>query len=144
MRSALVQVGVMLALCVCIFFMGWYEGFESAQKEYQKVALEASKKAREEEAQKAKENAEIVSKFTQQIHALEARNRSLSSTASRLSERLRSAGLSASDSSPGGSCGERLAECRRLLGEGLELLSEGSGLAERIAARKDAVANLTR
>lgn len=142
MKGAVLQVVAVLALAVCIFFMGYKEGFDSCQRANERAVATAREKIQAEAREKAKENAETVSNFVQRIQDLEARNRSLSATASRLSERLRTAGVSPADSAPGGSCGERLAECRRFLGEGLELLSEGSGLAERIAARKDAAVKL--
>ena len=142
MKGAVLQVVAVLALAVCIFFMGYKEGFDSCQRANERAVAAAREKIQAEAREKAKENAETVSNFVQRIQDLEARNRSLSATASRLSERLRASGMSSADPSPGGSCGERLAECRRLLGEGLELLSEGAGLAERIAARKDAAVKL--
>ena len=142
MRTAVVQVLTMIALAVCIFFVGYKEGFDSCQRANERAVAAAKDKILAEAREKAEKNAEVVSEFTQKIHALEARNRSLSSTASRLSERLRTAGVSTADSDPGSTCAVRLAECRRLLGEGVELLAEGAGLSERIAARKDALSKM--
>lgn len=142
MKGAVLQVVAVLALAVCIFFMGYKEGFDSCQRANEKAVAAAREKMQAEARAKDEKNAETVSNFVQRIQELESRNRSLSASASRLSERLRATGVSPADSDPGSTCPVRLAECRRLLGEGLELLSEGSGLAERIAARKDAVSKL--
>lgn len=142
MKGAVFQVVAVIALAVCIFFMGYREGFDACQRANEKAVAAAREKIQAEAQQKAKENAETVSNFVQRIQDLEARNRSLSSTASRLSERLRTAGVSTADSDPGGTCAVRLARCQELLGEGVDLLAEGAGLSERIATRKDAVSKL--
>ena len=142
MKGAVLQVVAVLALAVCIFFMGYREGFDACQRANERAVAAAREKIQAEARAKDEKNAETVSNLIQKMQSLEARNRSLSSTASRLSERLRASGMSGSGPAPGGTCAVRLAECRRLLGEGLELLSEGSGLAERISARKDAVVKL--
>ena len=124
-----------------IAFIGYTEGFDACQRKHDKALSEAQAKAKAEAEKREAENAKTVSDLLGKMQALEARNRSLSSTASRLSERLRSAGLSPG-ADPGDACGVRLSECQRLLGEGVELLAEGSGLAERISARKDAIVKL--
>lgn len=142
MKSAVLQVLVVLALAVSIFFVGYREGFDSCQRANERAVVAAREKLQAEAREKAKENAETVSNLIQKMQSLEARNRSLSATASRLSERLRSSGVSPADTDPGGTCEKRLARCQSLLGEGVELLSEGSGLSERIAARKDAISKM--
>lgn len=142
MKGAVLQVVAVLTLAVCIFGMGYKEGFDACQRANERTVAAAREKIQAEAQQKAKENAETVSNFVQRIQDLEARNRSLSSTASRLSERLRATGMPGSGPAPGGTCEERLARCQGLLGEGVELLAEGAGLSERIAARKDAVSKL--
>lgn len=142
MKGAVVQVLTVIALAVCIFFVGYKEGFDSCQMANERAVAMAREKILAEARAKDEKNAETVSNLIQKMEGLEARNRSLSSTASRLSERLRASGVSTADSDPGGTCAVRLAECRRLLGEGVELLAEGAGLAERIAARKDALSKM--
>ena len=142
MKGAVLQVVAVIALAVCIFFMGYKEGFDACQRANERAVAAAREKLQAEAREKAKENAEIVSNFVQRIQDLETRNRSLSATASRLSERLRTAGVSPADSSPGGTCEKRLSRCQNLLGEGVELLAEGAGLSERIAARKDALSKM--
>lgn len=142
MKGAVLQVVAVLALAVCIFGMGYKEGFDACQRANEKAVAAAREKIQAEAREKAKENAETVSNLIQKMQSLEARNRSLSSTASRLSERLRTAGVSTADSDPGGTCAVRLARCQELLGEGVDLLAEGAGLSERIAARKDAVSKM--
>lgn len=142
MKGAVLQVVAVLALAVCIFGMGYKEGFDSCQRANERAVAAAREKLQAEAREKAKENAETVSNFVQRIQDLEARNRSLSATASRLSERLRTAGMPGSGPAPGGTCEERLSRCQGLLGEGVELLAEGAGLSERIAARKDAAVKM--
>ena len=142
MKTAVVQVLIVISLAVCIFFVGYKEGFDSCQRANERAVAMAREKIQTEARAKDEKNAETVSNLIQKMEGLEARNRSLSASASRLSERLRAAGVSPADTDSGSTCPVRLAECRRLLGEGVELLAEGSGLAERISARKDAVVRL--
>ena len=142
MKGAVVQVLTVIALAVCIFFVGYKEGFDSCQRANERAVARAREKLQAEARAKDEKNAETVSNLIQKMQSLEARNRSLSSTASRLSERLRASGMSGSGPAPGGTCEKRLARCSELLGEGVELLAEGAGLAERIATRKDAVSKL--
>lgn len=144
MKGAVLQVVAVLALAVCIFGMGYKEGFDSCQRANEKAVAAAREKMQAEARAKDEKNAETVSNLIQKMQSLEARNRSLSSTASRLSERLSRSGLPAADADSGRACGKRLARCQELLGESLGLLSEGAGLAERVAVRKDAVTGLTR
>lgn len=142
MKGAVVQVLTVIALAVCIFFVGYKEGFDSCQKANERAVAVAREKILAEARAKDEKNAGIVSNLIQKMQSLEARNRSLSASASRLSERLRAAGMSPSDTDPGGTCAVRLARCQELLGEGVDLLAEGAGLSERIATRKDAVSKL--
>ena len=138
MRSEIIITILGAAACA---FIGYTEGYDTCQRRHDKALAEAQAKAKAEAEKREAENAKTVSDLLGKMQALESRNRSLSASASRLSERLRAAGLSPGGD-PGDSCTVRLAECQRLLGEGVELLAEGSGLAERISARKDAVVRL--
>lgn len=135
---------VIIAICglAASAFIGYIEGFDACQRANERAVAAARDKILAEAKEKAEKNAEVISDFTKKIQTLEARNRSLSASAARLSERLRAAGMSPADSDPSGTCSKRLARCQELLGESLGLLSEGAGLAERIAARKDAIAKM--
>ena len=142
MKGAVLQVAVVLGLFMAVFFIGYYEGRQATKAEYQKAVLEAQAKAKAEAEETARKNAEAYGELVGKMQDLETRNRSLVSTASRLSERLRASGVSSDDTDTCRSERIRRVHCEGLLAEGVDLLGEGAGLSERIAAKKDAIVKL--
>ena len=83
-----------------------------------------------------------VSSLLSQIRESHERERDLTRTADRLRNDL--AARAQRPSASAGACGAcevRLAGCTRLLGEGVELVAEGAASSERIAVRKDGLAD---
>ena len=142
MNTGAIQAGVCLAVMAGLFLAGYIEGRDAANRENERAIAAANARARAEIEEREKANAENTSKMLQRLQDLQTRHARLSSTANRLSARLRAAGRATEDSGSGSACGVRLARCSELLAEGIDLGAEGAELAERIAIRKDAVTKL--
>jgi len=110
------------------------------------AAMTEAQKQNEQEIRRREEAAQAaVDTLLEKLSAADRRNRDLSDDAVRLREQLKHSGgraVSATAGDCAGACEKRLARCSSLLGEGVELLSEGSGICERIAVRKDAIRDI--
>ena len=112
---------------------------ERIENDHLTALNEAKENARKELEARELENSETVSNLLARLDNARVNERSLNQRVERLRSQLSSGGVSADSAAPGGITEKRLAQCERLLSEGLGLGAEGSGLCERIAVRKDAV-----
>lgn len=112
---------------------------ERIENDHLTALNEAKENARKELEARELENSETVSNLLARLDNARVNERSLNQRVERLRSQLSSGGVSANSAAPGGIAEKRLAQCERLLSEGLGLGAEGSGLCERIAVRKDAV-----
>ncbi len=95
---------------------------------------EYAKKLEREREQHAKSTDELLARLQESGD----RERDLVLRSDRLQRELASrATRSTTDDGACGTCEKRFERCSRLLAEGVGLVSEGAGLAERIAVKKD-------
>lgn len=135
------------AAAVC-FLGGYWVASQVYKREIQEMISDYERRSRvAQEEQNAKllaereKNAKTTSELLEKLNDFSVRQRNAAATADRLQRDLAArAKVSASDSGACKSCEQRFAKCARLLSEGVGLAGEGSELAERIAIRKDALA----
>ena len=139
-----------LGAAIAAFILGFSSASVLADRDKQKREkehLSALLKQEQEYGERLKtreaEAAETYSAMLSRFRESESRNLSLLQSADRLREQLAAAGkVPGQSANPSGTCEKRLARCASVLGEGVSLLSEGAGLSERIAIRKDAISGL--
>ena len=146
MDLRLIAAGVAVA-SLAAFSGGWWSGYHAAQEHYteQIVGIKNEYRAAQEQAeQEAKERYEQHQEKLSE--ALAARDAAISSasTLRRNAEQLRvrasnRANSLQESSPPGNADAGRLAQCERLLGEGVGLAGEGAELSSRLAADKSAL-----
>jgi seryl-tRNA synthetase len=101
---------------------------------------EQTRQALENAEKQKREAAEVQSDLLSRLATADSSNRDRLRDIERLRSQLQSMPSTASNTS--GTCEKRLAECRNLLAEGIDLSNEGRELAERIAIKKDGLAKL--
>lgn len=138
-----------VAVAAAAFFIGGYkyaaalyeEDIASMIVDYERRAKTVQENANAKLLSEREKNAQTTSELVAQIEDLSVRSREYAVRVDRLQRDLAArAKVSASDSGACKSCEQRFAKCARLLSKGVGLAGEGSELAERIAIRKDALA----
>ena len=149
-KKDLVIVGVIIGALVVAALWGYSRGRTSTAQKYEAQISELKSDWQKQTRAVEKEAQERYEKQSRQLaDALAARDKALSDaravrvTAVRVRDaadtRAKSDLQAARDT--GDRTQERLARCEKLLGEGADLVGEGSELLTRVAADKDVVAN---
>ncbi len=145
--------GVCFGVAVVISFMlgAGLVGYKAeAEKQemiakYEKAVSDVEKQANARLDEEREQRAKDTSKLLARLHESHARERNLRQRAERLQHDIaRSAKARAKNTGSCGACEKRLLGCGKLLSEGIDLVSEGAELVERIAIKKDGVADYVR
>lgn len=137
-----------LAAAVVVFGAGYAladalrtADIERLKADYAQAAQEYQAKLTKREADNAKKLADAVDKKQAEIDALGSQLAGMRDDVERL-RRAASAGGSGVPAGPGSACvfcERQVSDCKRLLAEGAELLSEGGGLVGGLSADRNAV-----
>lgn len=143
---------VALVAGVVAFGLGYSLAAYKADAEIESMISDHAKRVADSEREYAKKleseknQRELdISSLLEQIRESNARERELVIRADRLQRDLadRARRPTAGDSACG-ACEVRLAGCTKLLSEGVGLVAEGAALSERIAVRKDGLADYSK
>lgn len=124
-------LGLIVGGCTVRYF--WQQEQLKQEREY-KASLEKALKDAEKQKQ---ESARAESKLLGELSDLRSRYNSTLSNIEQLRHKLSNLPSTGGDSCK--PCQKRLSECQNLLGEGIQLATEGSELCERISIKKDSI-----